>query len=205
MSKSAPKHKLLEGHTLKFAFESGGINYFEFSDSNSAPCHRMFAAMDYYNEFKMRCTREYLVAHCQAVEEQMNGKNGTVDFMKVAQLHLQLKERLEWIFDPDTAYKYASVIFIDENEDPYTYDFKYGKEKIERWKKETREGFFLRMPVARLFPGLELSTEDLADYLKTLKAVKKEHLETIFTSLSKDHTIKDWYKTLESLRQEALV
>lgn len=200
-TKTEPKYKLLDGHRLKEAFKLDGITYHEFADSNMAPCGRMFAGMDFYNEFQMRCTREYLIAHTQAVEEQLNGKSGTIDFMKVAQLHLQLKERLEWIFEPDTAYKYASVIFFDDNEDPYSYDFAYGKEKIARWKKQTPATFFLSMPVKRLFPLLDVSKNDLEDYLKTQKKVNQEHLESIFTILSKNNSTKEWYQELLSQKQ----
>ena len=193
-----PKFKLLDGHRAKEAFVLDGIQYWEFADSNMAPCARMFAAMDFYSEFNMRCSREYLIAHTQAVEEQLNGAKGVIDFMKVAQLHLQLKERLEWIFEPDTAYKYASVIFWDENEDPYSYDFKYGREKIERWKKKEPSSFFLSMPVKRLFPLSDISNNDLQDYLKVQMKVSDQHLENIFTILSKNNATKEWYNILMS-------
>lgn len=199
-----PKFKLMEGHQMKLAFELGGIPYYEFTDSNMAPCERMFAAMDFYNEFNMRCTREYLMAHSTALREQLSGKNGSVDLVNVQKLQIQLEERLEWIFEPESAYKYASVMFVDENEDPYSYDFKYNKEKIALWKKETPSSFFLTMPVARLFPPLNISKQDFQDYLNIQKKIGTEHLATIFTMLSKEHKTKDWYNTLELLKAEGL-
>lgn len=187
---------------MKFAFELDGISYWEFPDKNIAPCHRMFAAMDFYNEFNMRCTREYLIAHCEAFREKLNGQGGVVDLISVSQLYVQLQERLQWIFEPETAYKYASVVFMDQSESPYAYDHKYNQEKIRRWKQHAPEDFFLSMPVKKLFPLLDLSKDDFQDYLKVLRKIDQKHLETIFTMLSSNQRTKGWYSTLESLRQE---
>lgn len=195
--------KLLDGHTLIPAFNLGGIQYYEFSDTNMAPSSRMFSALDFYNEFNMRCTREFLVATMKAIRTNLNGKNGMVDFVEVAKLVLQVEERLEFIHEPETAYKYASVVFIDETEDPYNYDFKYNQDKIARWKKETPESFFLSMPVKKLFPLLNLSKEDLATYLKTQGKISQKHLENLSTILSKDPRMKDLLTSLGSLKPEA--
>ncbi len=186
MAEKKPKNKLLDGHTLVPAFNLGGIQYYEFSDTNMAPSSRMFSALDFYNEFNMRCTREFLVATMKAIRTNLNGKNGQVDFVEVAKLVLQVEERLEFIHEPETAYKYASVVFIDENEDPYNYDFKYNQEKIARWKKETPESFFLSMPVKKLFPHLSLSEADLKTYLQTQTKIDRKHLENLFSLLSAD-------------------
>lgn len=198
-----PKYKLLEGHTLIPAFELGGIQYYEFPDTNMAPSSRMFSALDFYNEFNMRCTREFLVATMKAMRENLNGKGGKIDFVEVAKLVLQVEERLEFIHEPETAYKYASVVFIDENEDPYNYDSKYNQEKIARWKKEAPESFFLSMPVKRLFPLLGLSERDLKTYLTTLKKVDRRHLENLFTILSANPQTKGLSIFQELLKPEA--
>lgn len=192
-TKQEPKFILKDGHQLK-EIEISGSKYYEFVDSNMAPCHRMFAAMTYYNELKMRCDRDYLLAHSQAIIDCLNGQSegnkGVVDLVRIGQLALQLKERADWIIEPEAVYKYASVMFIDENENPYDYDMKYNQEvKIARWKKLNVSSFFLSMPVKQLFPLLDLSSEDLEEYLKTVKALNKIHLQEIFTSLSKNSKI----------------
>jgi hypothetical protein len=202
----APKFKLLDGHHLKFAFAQDGFTYYEFADSNMAPCQRMFAAMDFYNEFKMRVDRDYLIAHFKAMRDVLS--KPIIDIVGLSQLILQGEERLEWIFEPETAYKYASVIFIECDslgnpiENPYSYDFKYGKEKIERWKKQMPASFFLSMPVARLFPLGDISEKDLNQYLETLEKMNKEQISTIFTMLSSKHKTTDWFNSLESRTQE---
>ncbi len=187
MSKKV-KFVLQEGHQMK-EVKIGGDTFYEFVDSNMAPCHRMFSAMSYYNEMQMRCTREYLQAHCQAIIDAVNGQSegnkGVIDIARIANLAIQLQERLNWILEPETVYNYASVVFIDPSENPYDYDMKYNKEvKIKRWKQQGVSSFFLSMPVQRLFPPLNLSTHDLEQYLTTLEKLKTVHSKDISIMLS---------------------
>lgn len=207
-----PKFILKDGHQLK-EVEITGQKYYEFVDANMAPCHRMFAAMTYYNELKMRCDRDYLMAHSQAIMDCINGQSegskGVVDLVRIGNLALQLKERADWIIEPEAVYKYASVIFIDESENPYDYDMKYNQEvKIARWKKLNVSSFFLSMPVKQLFPHLDLSEEDLEMYLTMVTGVNKVHLQDIITLTSKQHKmqgssgIAELQKRLEALLEK---
>lgn len=204
-----PKFKLKDGHQVELVnFPNDDNQYYEFQDANMAPCHRMYSAMQYYNELKMRCDREFLIAHCEAVNACLNGqgeKKGVVDLVKVAQLTTQLQERVSFILEPETIYKYASVVIFDESEDPYDYNMKYNIEvKIPRWKKAGLSSFFLSEPVKRLFPALNLSEEDLDTYLKVEKEIDKAQLESIFTTLSKGGQTENLSSIAESLKQRIL-
>lgn len=198
------KFVLREGHQVQEVFEIDGVKYYEFVDSNMAPCNRMFTAMAYYNELQMRCDKDYLTAHCQAVRDILNPKDGEgLNLLQLSKLTLQLQERLEWIIEPETVYNYASVVIFDESESPYEYDMKYNREvKIPIWKKEDKANFFLRLPVKRLFPALDISHSDLQEYLKIQAKMDKAHLVDIFTTLSKGSQTKDWYLYLKSRSQE---
>jgi len=202
------KHKLIEGHQVQeVIFDGDDTKYYEFLDANNAPCHRMYFAMQYYNELKCRVDREYLLAHNQAIKDCINGKSatnkGVVDLVQIAKLISQMDERLEWILEPESILKYASVIIFDENENPYDYDMKYNMEvKIPRWKAMGLSSFFLSQPLKRLFPALNLSKEDLDTYMKTVREVSKVHLQDIFTTLSKDNLTKNSSNILESLKQK---
>ncbi len=201
------KFVLKDGHKVQEVFTLNGIKYFEFVDSNMAPVHRMYMGMTYYNELQMRCDRDYLIAHSQALIDCINGQSegnkGIVDITKISQLALQLKERVEWILEPDSIYKYASVVMFDETEDPYSYDMKYNNEvKIPLWKKQEPASFFLSMPVKRLFPLLDLPQKDLEAYLKVQEKIKEVHLQDITILLSKESKMKDFYNTLVSRRQK---
>lgn len=64
-----PKHRVVP------AFKLGSVQYWEFDDQLNVPCARAFAAIDYYDELKMRCTKDFLIAHTEAMDAVINSKN----------------------------------------------------------------------------------------------------------------------------------
>jgi hypothetical protein len=156
------------------------------------------AASEFYNEFSMRCSREYLQAYCTAINNCLNnGKQ--VELTKIAKLNTQLQERLDLIFDTELLYKLASVIYFDKKESPYEYDFKYNLEKIGEWKKKRLATFFLLQPLSNIIPLTNLSEADLLDYMTIGEKVSRKHLTDISTMLLDKDKKKDFYKTITSL------
>jgi hypothetical protein len=145
----------------------------------------------------MRCTREFLQAHSTALLNCINNKNG-IQITELSKLTTQLKERLDLIFDVELVYKLASVIYFDENESPYNYDFKYNLEKIKKWKELKLSDFFLQVPMSSIIPLTDLSEQDLDIYMEVSKKINKHHLESIFTMLSEKDKKQDFYKTIAS-------
>jgi hypothetical protein len=196
------EHKYIENHTkdkykIVKAFEFDGKQYFQFEDVFNVAVGRGMVASEYYNEFSMRCTREFLQAHSTAVLNCINNKNG-IQITELSKLTTQLKERLDLIFDVELVYKLASVIYFDENESPYNYDFKYNLEKIKKWKELKLSDFFLQVPMSSIIPLTGLSDQDLNVYTEVSKKVNKHHLESIFTMLSEKDKKQDFYKTIAS-------
>ena len=184
-----------EEHPIKWAFKCDWSDYYQFEDINNLMCGRAFAAIDFYSELSMKCTREFLQAHSAAVKELLNPST-PIDIFKLNTLNVQLQERLDMVIDAETIYKIASVVFFDKTEKPYSYDFKYGQEKIARWKKEEGLDFFLRKPIRALMPALEISDKDFLAYMKVGQQINREHLGSISTMLSSKDATADWYKTL---------
>ena len=173
-----PNFEVQEKHQVEKAMILDGVQYYQFADINNMMTGRAFVALDFYNELSMRCTREYLEEHCTTMEGILN--SGSIDLVGIAQLHTQLKERLTMILDPDIVYKIASVVFFDENEQPYTYDFKYNQKKIEKWKALGTD-FFLQIPLNDLIPSLDLSEVDLQAYTTVANLINEKHLANIST------------------------
>jgi hypothetical protein len=193
---TAPKFDLKYEHRVVPAFSCGGVQYWMFEDSNNILSGRGFAAVNFYKELSMSCTREFLIGHTEAVRLILRN-NKEIDLPGLDKLNTQLKERLEMIIDDLTPYKVASVIYFDETESPYSFDYDYAFKKIALWKKEKVEDFFLQTPVKNLIPSTLWSVESLENYLKVEKEIDKEHLESIFTILSDTVIHKEWYKTLK--------
>lgn len=131
------KYKVVE------AFQLGGTTYYMFDQTAEVPTGRMLAALAVYTEMEMKVDKEYLDLHTRAMEKLLSDPK-KINVMYIAQLNLNLKERLELMPLPDFVYKLASVIFFDETESPYSYSFEYNKKKIEAWKKsgDTLDFFF---------------------------------------------------------------
>lgn len=195
-----PKFRGFPELRTKYAFTSGGVDYFEFEDPNALTQGRGFAALNFYKELSMSCTREFLIAHTEAIDKIVrNPKN--IDVIEIAKLNLQLKERHEMVLDSLTPYKVASVIFFDETEDPYSFDYNYALKKIEKWKKENVSSFFLQVPLKSLIPSSLLSEENLENYMKVAREVDKTHFKDILgvTSqlLSENQKSSEWLKKLK--------
>lgn len=191
-----PTYKL--DHPTEYLFTIEGVKYFRFKDISKTCCLRMFAGNDAMNELSMRCTRDYLEQHTGAMDAIMTAK--AIDLQKIAQLNLQLKERLEIIYETDIIYKIASVVIFDKTENPYDYDLVYSKEKIRIFKKKAiTDPYFITRLFKILIGSPGMSDENLLTVMTVGKAIKQEHLATISTMLSNKAGTIDYSKMSESL------
>lgn len=106
------KYKLLAGHQVLEAFTFKGVKYFELQDILEIPCKRAFAIRDIFEELQMRCTREYLQAHCTAVTNILSNPK-SLNIPELARLNMQLQERLDLIIDTEIVYKLAAIYYFD--------------------------------------------------------------------------------------------
>lgn len=187
---------------IVYAFTLEGTHYYEFYDFNNVPCVRGFYSFTFFNELKMRCTREYLIAHNQALKEAFAITNGKLDLNKPGVLINQMQERLDFVFEPNIAYKLATVVYFDATENPYEYDMKYALEKAKKFRTAPLEAFFLSTPIGKLMPFMQKLGSDLPTYFETIQEVNLKHLENLFTMLSSANTNSDWYKSLTSQMNE---
>lgn len=188
-----PKPKFLEDPLAPYepAFEIDGITYYQFVDPMAVPGLRGLSAVMFYEELRMRSTYELQVKEMNFIEAKcdellnftLSGTTGKIDLVKAIEAIQEIKktqvyrrERMNFIIEPELAYKFASVVFFDENESPYSYDAIYNKQKIERWKKhEPALDFFLRQPIARLIGFLKPSELSFQDYTKVIDQILKKH------------------------------
>lgn len=176
---------------IKPAFVHDGIEYFMFDDIMRMPTSRGLHALDIYDEFSMRCTRDFLVRHCDAVETILTNPK-KLDMPKLATLYKNLRERLMMLPLPDHIFRLASVVFFDKSEDPYNFSRKYANEKVERWKRDPNAlAFFLRTPLTDLIPFLDLQQVDLHTFSAVVDQVNRLHLNEVLSKSSADVTITD--------------
>ena len=167
-------------YTIEYAFTIAGIDYFQFTDINMLCYERALMSLAIYDEMRMKCDKEYLDKHCEAIDFIL--KNKDIDIFKIRELNEQMKQRLEFSLNVDSLYKLASVIFFDANEHPHTYDVEYNKKKIEAWKDtKDADAFFFMQPIKELMPFLTEYGELLPAYLQLSREMNMIHLENILT------------------------
>lgn len=153
-SKPFRSYLLENKYKVEPAFELNGVRYYQFANQEEAPTGRQFAALAIYNEMDMRCSREYLELHCRAMDKLLSDPK-KIHIGYIAQINANLKDRLDLMVVPDFIYKLASVVFFDETESPYMYDYDYNQKKVEKWKEDKGTlAFFLQTPLKDLVPFL---------------------------------------------------
>lgn len=175
-------------HIISYAFTIADRHYFRFDDLLNMNYDRALKCLVYYKELDMNCDREFLKAHAQAFDNVFKGKELNLQILsQLMVLNNQLKERLELPKEPDLMYKLASVVFFDQKENPYVYEFKYGENKIKFWKKNTSlTDFFLQKPLMELIPYLQFAGENLKQFSEMTEKTNKQHLDKILALLSEE-------------------
>ena len=173
-------------HIITYGFSIGERHYFRFDDPLNTPYDRALKTLVYFKELDMNCDRAFIKAHTEAFDNALSQPSINIDtLVELKQLNDQLKQRLELPKEPELMYKLASVVFFDQFENPYVYEFKYGMNKIKAWKKETSlEDFFLQKPLLELIPYLEFAGENLKQYSEMTEKVNQQHLDKILPMLS---------------------
>lgn len=184
--KRKPKFPTVTKHITKFAFEVGGVKYFEFDTAANIPAMRGLKFLSVYNELDMKCDRFYLNSYADAVLSQFTKpKLGFQEMANIQVWTAQLKERLTWVYHEDLIYKLCSVYFFDENENPNDWEWEYALKKIEHWKKhESVLAFFLHEPIVRLIPYLKDLGPNSLSYSEAQKGLDKAQLENLLANLS---------------------
>lgn len=186
--KGKPKFKTFPNNEIAVeAFRHKGKTYYHFPDNNKTPTGRAICAIAIYEELRMRCSADYLQSHVKATEMLLNPEPGKkIQLTELARINNNLKERLNLAPYPDHIYKLASVVFFDETESPFSYDFNYNKKKIAKWKKDPELlDFFLTMQFQDLMPFSSLSKERVQNYFRVAEMIDQKHLQTIRDILSK--------------------
>jgi len=167
------------------AFRLDGVTYYMFDDQFKLPTGRGLCALTIYEEFNMRCTREYLELHTRAMEKLLSDPK-KINIQAIAIINKNLGERLNLAMFPDHIYKLASVVFFDKDESPYNYVYQYNAMKIEKWKAPGGTlDFFLKTPLKDLIPSLKLPEENVQDYFQVATQIDQMHQQDLQEVFSK--------------------
>lgn len=188
--KRSPKNIFPEQkHVIEHAFTVAGKDYYKFKDHLNIPYERALSCLVYYREVDMNIDHDFLKQHLEAIDKIL--KATTIDVFKIKALNDQLLTRLQLPKDPELMFKLASVVFFDASESPEVYDWQYGKDKIEFWKKHASlTDFFLQMPLQELIPYLRYAGENLSTYSLMVQNVNKVHSDNLSAMSSAKQKMK---------------
>lgn len=172
-------------YKVVLAFEHGGKKYFQFENAFDMSAGRGLQAMTIYEEFCMRVDRAYLEKHVKAVEILLNDPKN-IKIGVLAEIHANLRDRMNLAPFPDHIYKLASVLYFDETESPFSYDGAYNQKKIAAWRADPDMlPFLVKGPLSQLMPFTGISNENLKTYFGVAEQVTQMHVERTSAVLSK--------------------
>lgn len=164
------------GRGIKYAFTCGGIHYYELLNFDETYEDRQPWAIQYSNECGMKITADTLIEFMDAIlaECTVSTKKDSINIGRITELVNGVKYRAEWLFEPDSLYRMASVMFFDLKEDIRHYDVEYNRRKIEDFKKkEQLLKYLLAKVLGDRHPFLNLSARDSQLYLSQLQLVRE--------------------------------
>lgn len=164
------------GSVIKFerAFTLAGRDYFWCPDQSEMPVSRGLAALAIYEEMRMGVTKEYIQKHVEEVRALLKGK-ASLDISRLVRLNDNLGDRAKLMVLPEYIYKLASVVFIEQSESPYSYDWKFNAEKIKLFKEHGDLDFFLSTPLGKLIPLSEQPRGDMQSYFRVAEEIDRQH------------------------------
>ena len=159
-------------YPLQFAFNCGGIDYFEFVDKNNLPYERGLEALTFYQEMQNGVTNDYIKNYNTAMSKLLSDPK-KINLNEIIKLQAYFEQRCNYIVSKEIIYKVASVAFVDKNEPITRYDFKANEKKIKNWKDNAGDSFFLSMPIKKLIPFLQKSGDTSLMYLNIVEKVEQ--------------------------------
>jgi len=174
---------------IKYGFSTGGRHYYRFSHDYDIFENRFSYLKTFYQEVENKLTSQDINDFADAIIERIN----TSKLIEAGELAKELKYRSEWLFEPTSLFKYASVIYFDLQEDVTDYDVDYNHDKIRFWSKKKE---LLQLLLKELMSGAEsllaLSKDDFINYLSQLQE-KKDKQQTLISEAkpTKDNSIRE--------------
>ena len=182
--KKVTLHPRYDKH-ITYGFSVGSKHYYRFNNDYDIFENRFKYLKTFYQEVENKLTSQDINHFADAIVERINQSK----LIEAGELAKELKYRSEWLFEPTSLYKYASVLYFDLQENIKDYDMAYNHEKIKYWSKKKE---LLKMLLKELMSGAEnllaLSKDDFTNYLLELQQRKDFQQKLISDSmLTKDN------------------
>jgi hypothetical protein len=165
---------------IEKAFKIGGTTFYQFTDIIDMPYKRFLACRRFANEVNMGVSASVLKDSLQACIDAVDAGK----FTEVVKTLMILKEKADMAFSLDASYRLCSAVYFYKDEPVDDYDYTINEKKIELFKAEKLDSFFLQQPARDLLTGIDLLSSDLQNYLMVEKELDTKLSETLKTMKS---------------------
>jgi len=166
------------GKRVKYAFSVGVRDYYQLVNDLDLPEKRFAYLRHYYHEMQMRMSKEVLLQFVEAMKKAVNPEKGkAVELGKVDRLLDEIKDRTEWLFEPDSLYRLASVVYFTMDEDITDYDEKLNEAKVKAFKKKGMLSHFLQTLTDEQSGLFNLSPDALKTYSEQVMELSRKQLD----------------------------
>lgn len=163
-------HKLIH---FAFSFESDGQKYdfYHFREASDMPTARYVKYSEVLEDYQRKITSEELLEILNFMKSEMdkNTISGNTNTRKALDFAI---ERATIALDTDMFFKFISSAYFTKDEDLLNYDEATAEWKIDLFRKEGLQAFFLKMPLQTFLPQTSLSTGDFMQLAKSKKNLK---------------------------------
>lgn len=165
-----PDYKTLVEYAFSVPDDDGNpIDFYNFRSAGDMPTSRFSKWNEFLEDYNRRIENDELVEIMKEMREQMD--ENTVSGNTNARLLMSyIEQRTQIAMDVDLFMRFMSVTYFTLKEDLVKYDWDIATWKIELWNKHGLHAFFLKEPIKKWLPQIEISSDDLA----ILKRQKKE-------------------------------
>ena len=154
---------------IEYGFTCEGKKYYRMKNTIDLPIRRWHKVEEFIRHAEMRITRKDLVEILDLCIDKANQGKLTDMVMLIN----SIKHLTEMFIETDTYYDLFSAMFFDEDEIIEEYDYDYNKAKIEAFKRQPPDAFFLQEPLRTLMPFQNISGSDILTYSKATEDRKK--------------------------------
>lgn len=163
---------------IEFAFEAGGVKYYNFKRDSDQRYGRYVVMQTFLQEYHLRVDIKTLQAEIKRLQTWLNpaidanGK-GQLEIGKSLELLSIMEQRAQIAFEPDTVYRLASCLYFDEHEILHDYNAEYNEAKIKEWREAKTTDFFFHRLFQDVTGLMVTSKTGLENYLSSIPKLLK--------------------------------
>jgi hypothetical protein len=165
-----PKKKGFEGFEKAFV-DSNGKDYLKPINDFDLPIQRVRDLETKLMRVRAGLSDENLDQFFDAMEKALGGGR-KVDVAMIGHLIIEMRKRKELLLHPDLMFDIVALRYIREDEDPAIVDAEIHRQKVEQFKKDSREGlydFFYKAGLSQYLPYLSKLENEWNEYWEESK------------------------------------